>query len=172
MDATSQILVVTPSGYQHENEMSNPESLNFKGIFKKMPSAFQTQNSSRQRFLLLQHQQSKILDCSACNLQWPPCQHFLVLLSWFLLYKLYYSRNHLLSSQQFQINFKCHQKIPGINLPFTKTLTFESNFSLAMLKLPFSSLSIPLRLLQWPTCYTNLWANHLITSFVSMVYSK
>jgi hypothetical protein len=33
--ATSQILVLTPSEGQHKNEMSHPESLNFKGIFKK-----------------------------------------------------------------------------------------------------------------------------------------
>lgn len=41
IDTTSQILVVTPFECQHKNEMSNPESMNFQGIFKKMPSAFQ-----------------------------------------------------------------------------------------------------------------------------------
>lgn len=64
-----------PFECQHENEMSNPESLNFKGIFKKMPSAFQKQNSSRNSFFFLQHQQSKILDHGAFDFQWPRYQH-------------------------------------------------------------------------------------------------
>lgn len=50
--ATSQILVVTPFECQHENETSNPGSLNFKDIFKKMPSAFQKQHRHRIRSLL------------------------------------------------------------------------------------------------------------------------